>query len=929
VEIQRARRFAIEAKYLWPRLDRASLRPDAAEVFADALEHRLTIVCAPAGYGKTTTTAAALDARGRPSVWYKLDVLDRDPLVFIAAMARAVQRLHAGFGEDLLRELESGPVLDVPPEALAARFCSECDHAITDTEYVILDDYHETMDAPAMDDVLGYLLDNCPGTLRFVVLSRYEPAFRLEKLRLAGELARIPRDLLLFDASQVADVLAQRSGRRHDPDHVQHLLALTEGWPASVVLAGMTLAWLDVASLEVALGDPRLRGDVFSYLAEQVFQRQSTEVRRFLLRTCCLEHVHGELAERLVGERSASRHLHYLARNHIFTFESGRQGSYRYHNLLRDFLRQRFVQDEGESAFKALQRETATVLEACGDRPAAVELLLGANEVDLALAAIARGGESLLERLPYDQLRHWMEGSLTEAKGPHPWTLIMAGVIATRDSRFQDALSHLHEAEASLMGTADDNSIYQVLSILEWAEFWAGDASASMSTSRRALTYAKTDGQRLHTLLSLMSAAVDMRNWDAVASATARVDGYLADAQPEEASRAQALRAYAAYYQGRMHDALRLIRQCPRHDQTAAQRAAALNMEGMLGTALAEYDMAAEHLAQAAESARDLGHSLTLRMIEDSQACLSAARGDMRGSLEALETLGTRSSETQEGWLQAFALCHQGTVLRRMGDVVAGLVPTRLAVELTCSYSDPYLALNARANLATSEGLLGHDRAADLDSVADGARQGGLRFVALKARLFKSVLAHLAGDTAEAVELLEECLPQQLELGHVNLLAQELCPRPELASLVLRRHRSNGLGPALIQALSRHWRFPELSPTLRGLCQSQVGTWIDLVSSHRDRGPRRPARPEGAMAPSLLDELTPRERQVLALMEHTNEEIAGELFISLPTVKSHVTHILRKMGKTRRLGAVLEYRRLSGASGRPPDEPRPHLHPPT
>lgn len=83
------------------------------------------------------------------------------------------------------------------------------------------------------------------------------------------------------------------------------------------------------------------------------------------------------------------------------------------------------------------------------------------------------------------------------------------------------------------------------------------------------------------------------------------------------------------------------------------------------------------------------------------------------------------------------------------------------------------------------------------------------------------------------------------------------------------------------------------------------------------------------MAPSLLDELTPRERQVLALMEHTNEEIAGELFISLPTVKSHVTHILRKMGKTRRLGAVLEYRRLSGASGRPPDESTPHLHPPT
>jgi LuxR family maltose regulon positive regulatory protein len=930
VETQRARRFAIEAKYLWPRLDRVTLRPDAAEIFANALERRLTIVCAPAGYGKTTTTAAALDARGHRSVWYKLDVLDRDPLVFIAAMTRAVRRLHAGFGEELLRELESGPVPDIPPEALAARFCSECDHVVTEAEYIVLDDYHETMDAPAMDDVLGYLLDNCPRTLRFVVLSRYEPAFRLEKIRLDGNLARIPRDLLLFDAKQVAEILARRSGKSHDSEHVQHLLTLTEGWPASVVLAGMALAWMDVASLEVALSDPRLRGDVFSYLAEQVFQRQSPEVQRFLLRTCCLEHLHGELAERLVGESSAHRHLHFLARNHIFTFESSQQGSFRYHNLLRDFLRQRYVQDEGESAFKALQRETAAALEQCGDRPAAVELLLGANEVDLALAAIARGGENLLERLPYEQLAHWTRSSHAQMGGPHPWSLILAGVIATRDSRFQEALLHLREAEASLMG-ADDDSIYQVLSILEWAEFWAGDSSASMTTSRRALAYAKTDGQRLHTLLSLMSAAVDMRNWDAVASATAKVDDYLTGAQPEEASRAQALRAYAAYYQGDMHRARQLIRLCPQHGQTAAQRAAALNIEGMIETSLAEYALAARHLEQAAESALDLGHSLTLRMIADSQACLLAAQGDVRAALQSFEALGARSCETQEGWLQAFALCHQGTVLRRNGDMIGGLEPTRLAAELTQSQSDPYLALNVRANLAVSEGLLGHEGSADLDRIAETAKRGGLRFIELKASLLRSILAHLEGDRSEALRLLEECLPQQLELGHVNLVTQELSPRPELASLVLRRHRSNGLGPALIRALSHHWRFPEYSQTLRRLCQSQVGTWIDLVAAERDHkalGKRQTLHPERATPPSVLDDLTSRERQVLTLLESTNEEIAATLFITIPTVKSHITHILRKMGHTRRLGAILEYRRITEGSGPGSGELGQRLHPP-
>ena len=426
-----ARQVAIEAKHLRPRLDHVSLRPGAAEVFGSAFARRLTVVCAPAGYGKTTTTAAALDHCGRASSWYKLDVLDNDPLAFLAAMTRAVQRLHPDFGAALLRELESGPVSDLPAEVLAARFCSECDRLVEADLHLVLDDYHEAMDSTSFNAVLGYLLENCPIAVHFVVLTRYEPAFRLEKLHLAGEVSRMPRELFLFDEGQVAEVLAQRSGRRHDPGHVQRLHQLTEGWPASVVLAGMALTWLDVASLEEALGDPRLRSDVFSYLAEQVFQRQSEDVQSFLLGTCCLDHVTAELAEALTGSPRASRHLHFLARNHIFTFDTERVGAYRYHNLLRDFLRQRFVHDEGEAAFRSLQRRTAVALEDCGDRPGAIELLLGANELDLALGVIARGGEAELERRPSEQLRIWVARLTPAIQADEPWALVVSGVLGS------------------------------------------------------------------------------------------------------------------------------------------------------------------------------------------------------------------------------------------------------------------------------------------------------------------------------------------------------------------------------------------------------------------------------------------------------------------------------------------------------------------
>jgi DNA-binding CsgD family transcriptional regulator len=221
----------------------------------------------------------------------------------------------------------------------------------------------------------------------------------------------------------------------------------------------------------------------------------------------------------------------------------------------------------------------------------------------------------------------------------------------------------------------------------------------------------------------------------------------------------------------------------------------------------------------------------------------------------------------------------------------------------------------------------GGQRAA-LHDLSARAAAAGVGFVELKCLLFGAILAGAEDDPAAAVGLLEECLPRQLRFGHIHLIAQELGPRPELASLILRRHRSNGLGPALVEALSRYWRFPEAAKTLRQLCPSQVGTWIDHVSaghgrtvldsSERVRRPGPASLSHAAGGKPALDELTPREREVLELMavDRSNEEIAADLFVAIPTVKTHINHIRRKLGQTTRVGAVLEYQRLRGTGQR-------------
>jgi LuxR family maltose regulon positive regulatory protein len=766
------------------------------------------------------------------------------------------------------------------------------------------------------------------------VLTRYEPAFRLEKLHLAGDVVRLPRELLVFDAGQVADVIEHRSGRRHDPAQVQRLLDLTEGWPASVVLAGMALAWLDVGSLHEALADPRLRGDVFSYLAEQVFQRQSEDVQHFLIGTCCLEHVTVELAEALTGSGNASRHLNFLARNHVFTFDTERSGAYRYHNLLRDFLRQRFVQEEGKAAFRALQRKTAVALEESGDRPSATELLLSANELELALDVIARGGEAELERRPSEQLRIWVRRLSPCIERQSPWALVSAAVLATRESRFSIALDHLHLASALLERSSDMRGLYQALSITEWAEFWSGDPAASMDTCHRALQYAETDTERLHTLLSLSSAALDMRRWNSFAEASARADELLPRAGSDETTRAQALRAHAAFYQGLVRDARDLIAHSYDEHQNRAQRASMLNTHGMVELALSEYANASACFQDAARIADEFGQVLASSMIEDNVALLEASLGRFAAAETRLDGLLARSEELDSAML-CFVLTHQGTVLRRKGDVRDALEPNRIAVETISETRDPYLALNARANLAFSEGLLGIDRGGVLIRTSELARQAGISFVEFKATLYAGILASIAGDELAAIRLLEECLPPQLSLGHINLIAQELGPRPGTALSVLRRYRTNALGPSLLHAMSRHWDFQSVAPVLQREGPPQVRTWAERVlagflpketqagTAHLNAGQcERPAQ-------SLPGQLTSREQTVLSLMAAnlSNEEIAQELFIAISTVKTHVNHILRKLEQKTRVGAILEYQRLSGQTKHLPQLTKGDLHP--
>ena len=929
----------VAAKLARPRIDDVVLRPDTLADFRRATRRRLSLVCAPAGYGKTTVAAAATERLGLVSIWYKLDVLDHDPVVFLASLTEALRVRFTDFGEEIRERLGNTVETPFPAEHMQALFVKECEAKLDLDIHVVLDDYHEAAESTELNRALDYLLADLPTNVRLVVLTRYDPAFSVNKMRLADDVASIGAETLRFDAKQAVTVLHARTGHRPHRELIERLVALTEGWPASIVLAGQALEWLDLDSLELALFDPRLKQDIYSYLAEQVYRHEDEAVRSFLKRTCCLENINAELANRLAGTDAAHGYLAHLAANRVFTFATGVEGAYRYHNLFRDFLKQTCLQEDGEPAFRRLLHETAAALEDVGETELAVELYLNANRPIDALGVVARGGEAGLEGLPLERLRSWLDRLPPESGAVEPWARLIAGQLHSRNGEYTEALWEIDRAARAFQAASDEWGLYHALSMRECTLFWRGDAAGAVSACEAALAHAQTDQQRMHTLLGLGSAALDMRRWEEAEAAFAAADALADSATPAEQIRARALRGHAAYYRGDFRVA-RATLPAPRPEETSgALRATILNTGGLVELGLANYARALTLFEQARTVAERLGYTPTADMVAVNIGLLQGAQGHPSEGLEIVHRTMDGTAFSEEPTLMAFGLSHEASLLRRAGHLEAALAPCTKAAESVTFERDPYIALNTQANLLYLRALLGDKDTSQLLAISRRASGAGLSFVALKAQLFAAIVALTTGDSELGTELLQDCVPRQLELGHIHLLAQELCPRPEVAAVALASAPSQYLAQRLMDALAGHWGFAGLAEALvadgPALAVSAVQAAAERASDDVlagvlavTQGIRGGAlakaveaaleqRPGVSFSPGpVFPELTKRERQILRLIAEgrRNLEIADELFLSLVTVKTHVNHIFSKLGVQNRVEAVLAFKEAAGHS---------------
>src|SRR5438874_6589948 len=274
-------------------------RPRLLERLNEGVHRKLTLIAAPAGFGKTTLVSAWVAGCDRQVAWLSLDKGESDPTLFLTYLVAALQTIAPDIGVGVLGALQSPQ----PPttESILTALLNDIT-AIPDNFVLVLDDYH-VIDAKSVDHALTFLLEHLPPQVHLVIATREDPPLPLARLRARGHLTEVRAADLRFTPSEAAAFLNQVMGLGLSAEDIAALERRTEGW-----IAGLQLAALSMQGHEDATSFIRsFTGShhfVLDYLLEEVLGQQSERVQRFLLRTSILDRMSGPLCDAVLLDPS-------------------------------------------------------------------------------------------------------------------------------------------------------------------------------------------------------------------------------------------------------------------------------------------------------------------------------------------------------------------------------------------------------------------------------------------------------------------------------------------------------------------------------------------------------------------------------------------------------------------------------------------------
>jgi LuxR family transcriptional regulator, maltose regulon positive regulatory protein len=444
----------VRTKLMPPRLHRRILiRPRLTALLLGALDYRLTILQAGAGYGKTTALAALKEC-GYAFAWYHLGHEDTDPFVFLFHLVQAIKACLPGLPGEVAAFLESKDLnsQDLPWPSIVDSFANELAEHVHVPVLVVLDDVHTLNDATVVQSILERLIERSPADLHFLFSSRHP--FKLPSLvtwRTRGELLIIGQEELAFTTDEIASLFREHYALSVSDEDIQNLAAETEGW-----VIALQLYWQGLKSGAVA-PTGRLPGrsaataeGLFDYLAREVFGQLSPDVRQFLRTTAVLRELNAPLCNQLRGETDSDQYLRYLYENGLFLAELGGD-SIRYHHLFREFI----LRQLPEADRQELHRKAASIQLERKQEEEAIYHYLKADANAEAAVVMADIGEALMRAGRMETLNIWIGGLPPEVLDNSPQLMVFLGDIGRLHSRFEEALGWYRHAEDRFRSRGD------------------------------------------------------------------------------------------------------------------------------------------------------------------------------------------------------------------------------------------------------------------------------------------------------------------------------------------------------------------------------------------------------------------------------------------------------------------------------------------
>jgi len=870
--------------YIPPPRSKIVLRPRLIERLNEELSAscKLTLISAPAGFGKTTLVSEWIASYGRPVAWLSLDEGDNDPARFISYLVKALQTIQAGIGEGLLAALQSPQPLQI--ETILTILLNEIS-TIPENFLLVLDDYH-SIDSQPVDQSLAFLIEHQSPKMHLLIATREDPHLPLSRLRARGQCTELRAADLRFTPAEAAEFLNQVMDLNLSAEDSNALETRTEGWIAGLQLAAISMRGHEDAAgfIQSFTGSHRF---VMDYLLEEVLHQQSESIQAFLLRTSILDRMCGPLCDAVLLDSSVlgQATLEYLERANLFIVPLDNERRwYRYHRLFGDLLRKRLGQSLTPGGIAELHIHASEWYENNDLMLEAFRHAAAANDIERAERLMVGGGMPLHFRGVVTTILDWLEALPTAVLDTRPLLWVRSATLSLVAGQTTGVEEKLLAAEAALASALQDTepddkprdligqiaaarailalTRYQIETIITQArlalEYLHPDNLSDRSSATRAIGFAYywqggwVEANRAYTeALSLAQTAGDITN---------TISASIGLGQVQENQ--NQLHLAAETYQHVM--------------QLIGDYSPPNTVSAHLGLAQIFYqwnnlDVAEQYAEQGLQLAQQYTQIIDkIIMSELYLVLIKLARRDVIGAAQIVSQAEQTSRQKNYtlrlpniAFFQTLILLHQGNL--------------DAAAQLTRQNDIPLM----RARVLIRQG----ETSAALEVVEELRQQAeteGWARRLLDVMTVQSVALYAHGEKEKAVELLGEVLAWAEPEGFIRLFVDE--------------------GDAMAELLS--------AAAAQGIRPDYVGKLLAAF-----KGEMKDERPTASITGSsfLIEPLSQRELKILQLIAQglSNREVGERLFLALDTVKGHNRKIFEKLQVQSRTEAVARAHELS------------------